>query len=335
MKSLGSLAEAFGRLERSVRGRKASRILSVAFTLLVGSYLAWRLTRIGWGAVWRAVPGNPLFYAALVLRFVTPVFFQALIFNLIWKKPVRTLFPACLTKYVLDKNVMDMTGDVYLLGWARSNVSCPAGDILKVWKDNFLLSSTASIFEAALLLGIFLAGGWVAGPKSWLSTQWGYAALTTLAGAVVAVFLIRFRKRIFFLDRRTLAAVFLLHLTRLLVVQALQVGQWAAALPQVPLAKWLELLAAQIVISNIPFLPTKNLVFFGAGLEISKRLALSSASVAAMFLAATATNQVLSLLGFGTAAWVLRRRKARNGLVKEESSGGLAEGAKDVPDEPL
>ena len=322
MATFRSLGEAFVRVERSAAGRKASRVVGFAFTLLVGAYLAWRLTRIGWAQVWRAIPGNPLFYAALVLRFLTPVFFQSLIFRLIWKKPIGLLFPACLTKYVLDKNVMDMSGDVYLVGWARKNVPGPPGDIFKVWKDNFLLSSTASIFEAALLLAAFLATGLVAGPGSWLSARWGYAALTTLAGAVAAVVLVRFRKRIFFLDRKTLAIVFLLHMGRLLAVQAIQVGQWALALPQVPLVKWIEILAAQIIISNIPFLPTKNLVFFGAGLEIATRLSLSSSSVAAMFLAATATNQVLGLTGFLTASWVLRRRRRAEGDLEAVPEDG-------------
>jgi hypothetical protein len=348
---LKRIGQALGRLERSAGGRKASRIISAAFTVLVGSYLAWRLIGIGLARVMRDVPGNPLFYAALVLKFSAAVFFQALVFRVIWKKPLRVLFPACLTKTVLDKNLMDMSGDVYLMGWARKHVSCPAGDILRVWKDNFLLSSTASLFEAAVLLGTFFGLGLVAWPKTWLSAQWGYAALTTLAGAVLGFLIIKFRKRIFFLGRKPLAAVFGLHVSRLLVVQAVQVGIWSLGRPHVSPGLWIEFLCAQIIIANVPFLPTKNLIFFGAGLEISKRLALPSASIAALFLAETVVNQALGLLGFLAASWVLRRRRAESesaeagpatGFVPgrdpsaEKGPGGeLAEGPGDLPEGTL
>jgi hypothetical protein len=281
--------------------------LGAAFTLVVSAYLIYRLTRLGWSRVWSSIPTAPLFYLALVARFLVLPVSQALAFKRIWGLPFRRVLPASLIKRTLDKNVIDLSGDVYFYAWSKRNIAASSRDILLALKDNLLMSSAASAAGSVILLSIFLGAGVIVFSPGRLFSEGWHAILLAAAGAAAGYVVFRFRRKILFLPRKTLVTVFLLHFGRGLIVMALQVVQWAAAMPGVLLAKWLNLLAAQIVIGFIPIMPSRNLVFFGAGLELSDRLALDAPELAGMFLAANVVVQGLNLALFLWASFAVKR----------------------------
>ena len=56
------------RLAASPKGGRLVRLAGLALTTLISLYLLLRLTRIGWGRVWEAVPETPWFYLALAAK---------------------------------------------------------------------------------------------------------------------------------------------------------------------------------------------------------------------------------------------------------------------------
>jgi hypothetical protein len=284
-----------------------------AFTLLVSAFLIFKLTGLGWGRVWSSVPVSPLFYLVLIAKFLVPPVAQALAFGRIWKLPLSRAWPVALIKRTLDRNLLDLSGDVYLFAWSRRNIAIPTKDVLLAIKDNLLMSTAASAASSILVLAAFLAAGVIVlSPGRPASLGWR-AILAAAAIVLVVALAYRFRKKILFLEPPILARVFTLHFGRGLLVQALQVVQWAAAMPSVPLSKWFQLLAAQIVIGFIPLMPSRNLVFFGAGLELAGRLRIDTPDLAGMLLAANVVVQGLNLGLFLWASFAVKRMERAGG----------------------
>jgi hypothetical protein len=309
--ALPKLRTVIRNFSRLFQKKGLTRILGVVLTLLIVGYLVYRLTEIGWEQVLRSLPVTSWFYVLLVLKFFTLPFFQVLIFRRVWKNSFINLFPAMVNKMVLDKNVLDISGDVFLYLWAAKNVSSSKKAIFHTLKDNLIMSSAASTFQAVALLLIFFSSGLIIIPKDWLSSRWGLVILVLLAGLVLLGLAFRLRKTLFYLERKELMSVFGLHLLRLLTVQCLQIAQWALVLPQVRLSNLISLLAAQIIISRIPFLPSRHLIFFGAGLEIAESLSIPSAALAGILLAENVINQILTLSLFLISSLTLNRRELR------------------------
>lgn len=306
--------------------KRRTDALAPAFTLLVSAYLVYRLTRLGWAKVWGAIPLSPVFYLALLAKFLALPASHALAFGEIWGLPFRKAFPVSLIKRTLDKNVLDLSGDVYLFAWCRRNLAASPKDALLAIKDNLLMSTAASAAASVVLLAVFLGAGVVVLAPGRPAGVWRWAALAA-AAAVIGVLAFRFRKRILFLAPRALTRLFLLHLGRVFLVQALQIVQWVAAMPDVPLSKWLNLLAAQIVIGFIPVMPSRNLVFFGAGLELSRRLAIDTPELAGTLLAANVVVQAVNLGLFLWASLAVKKTGGSDGAPPAVTGTGDGDAA--------
>ena len=70
-----------------------------------------------------------------------------------------------------------------------------------------------------------------------------------------------FKSRIFSLPAPQLRMIFSVHAMRLMTTTILSGVMWPTALPEVPLV-WLVLLATlQLLVTRLPFVPNKDLVF--------------------------------------------------------------------------
>jgi hypothetical protein len=69
-------------------------------------------------------------------------------------------------------------------------------------------------------------------------------------------------------------------------------------MPEVPIAVWLTFAAALIIVNRIPFMPGKDLLFVGAGIELAMHLDVATAQVASMLLVASVLTKVLNLSVF-------------------------------------
>lgn len=308
-KFLSNLKARFEVFEESRIGKRVLRLLSVFFTVSIIAYLVYKLTLIGWDNVWESLPQTPWFYILLLAIFFTLPVFQVFIYRVAWKVKPWDLFLGLLNKRVLDKDVLGYSGEMYLYAWARKYVDKPDKEILHVLKDNVILSSAASTLVAVVLLVIFFVFGQVSIPEEWMNPNVTLLVVLGFCAVLVIGLAVKFRKRILFLKRKQILAIFGLHICRLLVVQGLQVIQWMVVMPEIPLTNWLTLLAAQIIITRIPLLPSRDLIFMGTGIEMSQFINVSTSSMAGMLLASSVLNKILNLIFFILVFFTRQKRK--------------------------
>lgn len=291
----------------SKRGKAVLRVVRVLFVGGIIAYLAYELTKIGWGEIWAALPTSPIFYLLfLLLYFLLPIT-EVVLYRLIWTFDAWKSLPVFIKKRVYNKDVMGYSGEVYFYTWARKRIALSDVEILKDIRDQNIISSVASTVIAVVLVTFFLYGGQLT-----ITDLVGEANVTYMIGggvviAVLTLIGIRLRKYLFSMVLKTALLIFALQCVRLVAGQALQIGQWAVAMPEVPLRVWFTYAAMSLIISRIPVIPNRDLLFLGAGVGLSSVVHISSAGVASMLVAITVLNKILNLAFFAGLSLMGRR----------------------------
>lgn len=287
-------------------GHWTLKLLQHGVTLAVLVYLAYQMTHIGWGRIWNSLPTTPWFYVLfLALYFLLPIF-QSIGYSLIWNRPFRRLFPALIKSGVYNKEVLNYSGEMYLFSWARARLGLSDGEIAHHIKDNTIVSSVASTTNAVVLLGIFLGTDLVRFPmlsdRTWVYMVAGVVGII----AIIAVG-VRFRRSVFKLSSRLILTLFALYFGRLLLLQGLQVTQWAVAIPEVAVQTWLTFLAVQIITKRIPLMPSQDLFFMAVGLEMAGAVQVPEAGLASVLAVHSVLDKGLGLVLFAVVSWYDRR----------------------------
>lgn len=284
------------------------RILTAIRYLLIAGilgYLVYQLSDIGWGEVLRSLPTTPWFYVIVVVMYFILPFSEVLIYGRVWKLKARESLPILLRKRVLNTDVVGYSGEVYLFSWAKQRASeGEARSIALAIKDNLIISSMMSVGTAVVILLALLATGLVALDDFLDNPTSGYL----IAGGVVVALgiglLVQFRRSIFTLPRRFLRWMCAVHGGRFLLSYVLQVAQWWVVIPEAPFSAWATLLAVLIVTNRIPFLPSRDLFFAGAGIGMATGLNIPVATVAGMLLVRSALDRLMNVGFFGgTLLW--------------------------------
>lgn len=288
----------WNQFRNSQTGQRFLTGLRWLFVAAVVAYLAYQFTDIGWGQVWQALPTTPWFYILLLLMYATLPLTELVIYGKAWNTSARSLLPPILRKRVLNNDVLGYSGEAYFYLWVHRNTGIGHREILETIKDNTILSSVASTSVAFLLLAIFFLTGQIDLLNRYLPSQ-----TSTLAAGIAIVILvvsvgITFRRAIFSLSSSLLLLIGVGHLTRFILNNGFQVTQWVVVIPDVSVGSWITLLALYIIINQVPFVPSRNLVFVGAGVELSGALQIPEAALASMLLAQSLIDRGLNLLTY-------------------------------------
>jgi hypothetical protein len=235
--------------------RKWQRWLSGGISLALFATILWKLRDFGFRGAIETLPEAPLFWFSFAGYYLALPSSEWLIFRRLWNLPAAG-FTALLRKLVSNEVLFGYSGEVYFYAWARRHarlVTAPFGAI----KDVSLLSALAGNLVTLAMVGLaWPLIGRVAPQFHPDAVLLSSAALISLSMAVLA-----FKSRIFSLSGADLKMIFAIHLARLLVTTILSGVMWHAALPGVPLV-WLILLATlQLLVTRLPFVPNKDLVF--------------------------------------------------------------------------
>ncbi|MBR0552307.1 hypothetical protein [Stakelama marina] len=301
--------------------RFATRLFRILFFVAVLGWLVLKVRAIGWRQVLDALPTNPLFYILFLFMFLALPASETVIFRIILGGRILREFPVFIRKRVFNSALLGYSGEVYYFLWAQKHLGVPAKKILLGIKDNAILSALASAGVTSALLVAFLLSGRASSVARWLDSATG----GLIAGALILAFVIpvaiRLRRQIISIAPRVALTVFGIHVVRICLVVLLQATQWAVVLPQEPWTVWLIFLTTQMVVSRLPFVPNRDLLFLSAGLEMSNVIEGPREAMAGLLLAGGALTQGSNLIFFLLTS--IKRRSGTPDAEAEAEAGAL------------
>ena len=241
--------------ERAVSGRVG--LFSSILSLLVIASAIYALRGVNPAHLLAMVPTTPLFWMVFTASYIAGPASEWVIFRRLWSLPPGS-FAALLRKLVYNELILGYLGEVYFYKWARRHVHLEAAPFGAV-KDVAILSAIAGNVVTIILLMIIwpLMGTSQLGLES-QPIVWSLAVvLFTSLGVML------FRKRLFSLPRNDLRFVLTMHFARIVITTLLSALMWHLVLPDVPVLWWVLLATIRLLISRLPFVPNKDVVFAG------------------------------------------------------------------------
>ena len=268
-----------------------------AITIIVG-IIVYQLFDIGWGEVLRNLPVQPLFYVLFFVLYITLPTAEVFIYRQIWLIKKWEIFKAFLTKRVYNDEVMGYSGEFYLFIWARKHLDKRDKEILKNVRDNNILSAISSNTVTVILVVILVFTGIIDLDDLIGNVDWLYLIGGVVVFAIIVSLIVQFRKYFFDLPLKKALIIFAIYFSRFIIHNGLMIVLWAVVIPDTPLSAWFLFVTIMIVVNRIPFLPSRDLVFLVAGIEISKMLNMATAAVAGMLLVYSVLKKVTNLILF-------------------------------------
>ncbi|PJG45823.1 hypothetical protein CAF53_23745 [Sphingobium sp. LB126] len=227
----------------------------ISFLILVA--VSYQLRQIDYRSLFTLLPSNPLFWGTFIASYLVGPASEWIIFRRLWSLPAEG-FAALLRKLVSNEILLGYLGEVYFYTWARRNAHVSAAPFGAI-KDVAILSAlTGNVFT---LLMVIMSAPFLGALHLGIdSTAFVASALFILGSSIGALLL---RKRLFTLPRRELWFVAGTHVARIIISALLAAIMWHLLLPAVALSWWLLLATARQLLSRLPFLPNKDVVFAG------------------------------------------------------------------------
>lgn len=301
--ALQTLSASRARLENAVAISPATkRLLSFGLSAAILAYLVRAVANIGWQEVLDVLPANPIFYLLVAMSYMATPVTEYIIFRRWWPLTPRAL-AVFSKKRVLNEAVFGYSGDAYLFMWAKKALGARqvgAGPLAAV-KDVAITSALAGNVATLLMLGLALSmGGGEAVQAAFTggamrSVGFGFAFVISISLAILL-----FSRKVMSLPLRENFVIFLLHCARLLIGSALLLLAWIVAPPTVDVGTWIVLGALRMVVTRLPFVPNKELLFAAIGVSLTGSAAPEVAALMAAAGALHLVSHVISYVGAST-----------------------------------
>lgn len=240
--------------------RSWQRWLSMAISAALLIAILTQLERFGLARLHAALPASPIFWISFAAYYLALPASEWVIFRRLWRLP-RAGFTALLRKLVSNEVLMGYSGELAFYSWSRRRsdlTAAPFGAIKDVSITSALAGNLVTL--VMMILAWPLMGALHMGQHP---REIGLSIGVILPVSVLAAI---FNRRLFSLPRDELRFVFTVHLLRLVLTTLLSGLLWHSALPAVPLSLWMLLAALQLLVTRLPFVPNKDLVFAGIAL---------------------------------------------------------------------
>ena len=292
-----------------IPGRQWQKWLSAAISMLLIAVITHQLGRLDRHQLLAAIPASPGFWIALIAWYLTLPLSEWIIFRRLWGLPLEGL-AALLRKLVSNEVLMGYSGELTFYAWARRHsglTSAPFGAI----KDVSILSALAGNITTLLMVLI-----------AWPFATWLHGGIAMRDGLLsvgvvllVSIGVAMFNRRIFSLPGHQLRFILAVLLARIATTTLLSALLWHCALPAVPAALWLVLAALQLLVTRLPFVPNKDLVFanvailiVGSNSDIGHLVAIVAGLILSIHLCVGLVLFAAELAGIGTAPRAMEDR---------------------------
>ncbi|MEX2574611.1 MAG: hypothetical protein WD317_09950 [Balneolaceae bacterium] len=280
-------------------------------------WLFYELSSIGWRQIWNSFPTQLWFYILFLISFFQLPAFEIWMYRITWVFNSVRSFPVFLIKKIYNKDVLGYSGEIYFYIWARKHLNISDREIFMIIKDNNIISSVASTLVAFGVLAILLFTGQVV-VLEWIMDQGELYFWAGLGVTLILVFLfIRFRHFVLSMSLQTAYKIFSIQVFRLLLLKVLNILMFVIVLPEVGLSVWFTFLAIEIILTRIPFLPNRDLIFVGISVGLAQGLMVSQTDIAGIMVAKAALGKLLNVAAFGLAGL------AKKGMDIPEEKGAV------------
>lgn len=282
----------------SPRAQNIKKFVRKGVIAMIIAVIIYQIIEIGVGEVIKNLPTQPLFYFIFFILYLTLPSAEVLIYRQVWPAKKWRLFKVFLTKRVYNDEVMGYSGEFFLFMWARKYLTEPDKEILKNVRDSNILSAVSSNLVTVVLVSVLVFADIIELEELIGNVDMVY--IITLAVVVVAIIalIIQFRKYLFALPFKKACIIFSIYFSRFIIHNGLMMVLWAVVMPEIPLNTWFIFVAIMIIVNRIPILPSRDLIFLLAGIELSRMLNMTTAAVAGMLLVYSALKKITNLIIF-------------------------------------
>ena len=236
-------------------GRNWPRYFGPAVSLLILAAALWQLRDLDFSQVSSLMPTSPLFWIVFAVSYFQAPFAEWIMFRRLWKLPFSGM-GALLRKYVSNEILLGYLGEVYFYAWARRRahlVASPFGAI----KDVTILSAlTGNIATMAMVI---IAAPMIGELNLGVSSRTFAISIAFVMGTSI-LFLV-LRRTLFTLPRANLWFITNVHFVRIFSYALLSGLLWHLILPGVAFTYWLLLATMRQLLSRLPFMPNKDVIF--------------------------------------------------------------------------
>lgn len=275
-------------LPRSERGWTWWVGTIITLAVLVAAML--QLAQLDLARVAAIVPSSPAFWLVFALSYFAGPLGDYVIFRRLWQIPVAGFF-ALLRKLIGNELITGYVGDLYFYTWARQRTSMTSAPFGAV-KDVAILSAMAA--NAVTLVLMVLAYPLLETLHLGIDSTAFFASVALML--VISSGVLFFRKKLFSLPARDLWVVTFVQTARVIATLVLTGLCWHLALPAESVELWVLLSAMRMLLSRLPFLPNKDVVFAALAVFMIGQDAEVGALMAMMASLLLATHLGLGLL---------------------------------------
>ncbi|WP_303809386.1 hypothetical protein [Sandarakinorhabdus limnophila] len=275
-------------LPRSERGWTWWVGTIITLAVLVAAML--QLAQLDLARVAAIVPSSPAFWLVFALSYFAGPLGDYAIFRRLWQIPVAGFF-ALLRKLIGNELITGYVGDLYFYTWARQRTSMTSAPFGAV-KDVAILSAMAA--NAVTLVLMVLAYPLLDTLHLGIDSTAFFASVALML--VISSGVLFFRKKLFSLPARDLWVVTFVQTARVIATLVLTGLCWHLALPAESVELWVLLSAMRMLLSRLPFLPNKDVVFAALAVFMIGQDAEVGALMAMMASLLLATHLGLGLL---------------------------------------
>lgn len=287
------------RAQDTLSWKRRTALLPVLFSILIALGVVLELRGMDTVRVLSMVPRDPGFWVVFALSYLAGPGSEWFIYRRLWQLPVEG-FAALLRKLVCNELLLGYLGEAYFYTWARQRAAMTAAPFGAI-KDVSILSAMTGNGVTLVLLVVL----WPFLGSSTIGFENRAVILSLSVVLATSILAMAFRRRIFSLDRDALWYITFMHLGRIVLTTILSAVLWHMVLPSVPAMWWLLLATMRLLISRLPFIPNKDVVF--AGIAVFT-LGHETDIAALMTMMASAILLVHLVLGLGLVMSDLLRR---------------------------
>lgn len=274
----------------SSRGKRWAALASMAISLALLVAVALQFKDLDFARVQGLIPASPVFWTAFAAYYLSGPVSEWVVYRRLWAMPL-TGIGALLRKLVANELLLGYLGEAQFYAWARARTKlseAPFGAI----KDMTILS--ALVGNGATLVMLAFAWPYVSAGQLGVEGTTAFASLGVVLLTSLGILL--FRRQLFTLPKRDLWFISAAHLARIVVILIASAVMWHAVLPSVAITLWLVLATLRMLLSRLPFLPNKDIIFAGVTVLLLGKSADVAALMAMMALLLLVAHMIIGTI---------------------------------------